>query len=74
MTKSQFLGLRKQGFTLEFVNYGEDIKAKVVNSFADATFKKSSFGIPSKTVKVKLVNSFEDVRLSESSFADFNAR
>ena len=41
MTKEQFLGLRKQGFTIEFVNYGEDITASITPSFGDATFKKA---------------------------------
>lgn len=73
MTKSQFLGLRKQGFTLKFVNYGEDIKAKVNSTFADATYKKGGFVNYGKIIKVKTVNFGEDVKLSESAFPDFNA-
>ena len=73
MTKSQFLCYRKQGYTIEFVNYGEDIKAKI-GSFGDATFKKGGRPYASKKIKVKMVSFGEDVKLSEtSSFADFEA-
>ena len=75
MTKSQFLCLRKQGYTIQFVNYGEEIKAKVGGFSSDATFKKGGSSYTSKKIKVKQVNYGEDVKLSEtSSFtADFSA-
>lgn len=74
MTKSQFLGLRRQGFTLQFVSYGEDIKAKI-GGFADAKFKINKYASTSKVIKVKKVDFGEDVRLAEaSSFADFECR
>ena len=75
MTKAQFLGLRRQGFTLEFVNYGEDIKVRISSGYGDATYKKGGFAYGPKKIKVRAVNCGEDVRLSESRYgvADFEA-
>lgn len=75
MTKAQFLGLRKQGFTIQFVSYGEDIKAKIGGSFGDATFRKGGRSYAGKKIRVKEVNCGEDVRLGETNslFADFEA-
>lgn len=71
MDKGQFLGLRKQGYALKFVSYGEDIKAKM-SSRGDATYcsDKSYSG---KVIKVKLVDYGEAVKLSTGSSwsADF---
>lgn len=71
MTKQQFLGLRKQGYSLKFVTYGEDIKAKMA-SYGDATYC-SDKSYSSKVIKVKLVDYCEDVKLSTgpSYSADF---
>lgn len=75
MTKSQFLCYRRQGYTIEFVRYGEDIKAKIGGYSSDATFKKGGQSYSSKKIKVKMVDYGEDVKLSETaSFsADFAA-
>ena len=67
MTKTQFLCCRKQGYTIEFVNYGEDIKAKIGGYSSDATFKKGGHSYASKKIKVKMVDYGEDVKLSETS-------
>ena len=73
MDKSKFMSLRKQGYGIRIVSYGEDVKAKIVPSYsADATFcgDKSYSG---KVVKVKLVDYGETVKLAQGSSwsADF---
>lgn len=74
MTKSEFLCLRKRGYKLVFVNYGEDIKVRVCNS-GDATFKESRDSYSARRIKVRKVDYGEDVRLCRTSSysADFDA-
>lgn len=75
MTKDQFCGLKGRGFTLQFVSYGEDIKAKV-GSFGDASFYRKSYASGcGKVIKVKLVDYGEAVRLKEQNgYGDFVAK
>lgn len=75
MTKSQFLCLKKAGYTIEFVNYCEDIKASICKYGGDATFKKGGKSYASKKIKVRPVSYGEDVKLSETTSysADFEA-
>ena len=63
--------LRGQTVVLQIVDYGEDIKVKMVECFEDFSFEKAGYGSSSKTIRIKIVNYGEDIKLKQVRFGGY---